>query len=297
MTKVPSDADIVFFPTQKPGDAQTFAQQLIEQGKKAKVFGGDGSNGPRQFKVAGLVRVELRTGHHRHRGRQGDHRRLEEGQPRQDRGLLRPAELRAAQVTLNAIKQACVKGHGTIKAQRDVLRQIKKVKIKNWILGGSFKLLDEDQRPAEREVLHLPDSVGRLVQARRLDGETERNDRGGSGQPGRPCYRRPLWTHSSSSPSTRLTLGSVYALIALGYTLVYGVLKLLNFAHGDVSWSARSSASASCSCSAARSSPMVPVWLLLVLVTLAAMAGCAVLGVVIERFAYRPFAMRRASRR
>ena len=31
-----------------------------------------------------------------------------------------------------------------------------------------------------------------------------------------------------------LTLGSVYALVALGYTLVYGVLKLLNFAHGDV---------------------------------------------------------------
>ena len=31
-----------------------------------------------------------------------------------------------------------------------------------------------------------------------------------------------------------LTLGSVYALIALGYSLVYGILKLLNFAHGDV---------------------------------------------------------------
>src|SRR5437879_2298606 len=46
VTKVPSDADIVFFPTQKPGDAQTFAQQLIEQGKKAKVSGGDGSNDP-----------------------------------------------------------------------------------------------------------------------------------------------------------------------------------------------------------------------------------------------------------
>ncbi|MDX6474981.1 MAG: branched-chain amino acid transport system substrate-binding protein, partial [Gaiellaceae bacterium] len=53
VTKVPSDADIVFFPTQKPGDAQTFAQQLVEQGKKAKVFGGDGSNGPGQFKVPG----------------------------------------------------------------------------------------------------------------------------------------------------------------------------------------------------------------------------------------------------
>ncbi|HEY2072246.1 MAG TPA: branched-chain amino acid ABC transporter substrate-binding protein, partial [Gaiellaceae bacterium] len=44
VTKVPSDADIVFFPTQKPADAQTFAQQLLEQGKKAKVFGGDGSD-------------------------------------------------------------------------------------------------------------------------------------------------------------------------------------------------------------------------------------------------------------
>ena len=53
VTKVPSDADIVFFPTQKPGDAQTFAQQLLEQGKKAKVFGGDGSNDSSQFKVPG----------------------------------------------------------------------------------------------------------------------------------------------------------------------------------------------------------------------------------------------------
>ena len=53
MTKVPSDADIVFFPTQKPADAQTFAQQLLEQGKKAKVFGGDGSNDSAQFKMPG----------------------------------------------------------------------------------------------------------------------------------------------------------------------------------------------------------------------------------------------------
>jgi len=53
VTRVPSDADIVFFPTQKPGDAQTFARQLVEQGKKAQVFGGDGSNDPSQFKVPG----------------------------------------------------------------------------------------------------------------------------------------------------------------------------------------------------------------------------------------------------
>src|SRR3954447_3819827 len=53
VTKVPNDADIVFFPSQKPGDAQAFAQQLIEQGKKAKVFGGDGSNDSSAFKAAG----------------------------------------------------------------------------------------------------------------------------------------------------------------------------------------------------------------------------------------------------
>ena len=82
VTKVPSDADIVFFPTQKPADAQTFAQQLIEQGKKAKVFGGDGANAPR---ISSRCRARTsRTslpGHQHHPVRQGAHRRLAEGQP------------------------------------------------------------------------------------------------------------------------------------------------------------------------------------------------------------------------
>jgi branched-chain amino acid transport system permease protein len=85
-----------------------------------------------------------------------------------------------------------------------------------------------------------------------------------------------------------LTLGSVYALIALGYTLIYGVLKLLNFAHGDVFMVGSFIGFGVLQLLGGASDPMVPVWLLLVLVTLAAMAGCAVLGVVIERFAYRP---------
>ncbi|MGB9791994.1 MAG: branched-chain amino acid ABC transporter permease [Thermacetogeniaceae bacterium] len=75
-----------------------------------------------------------------------------------------------------------------------------------------------------------------------------------------------------------LQLGMVYALIALGYTMVYGIIGLINFAHGDVfmigafvgylgysSWG-------------------LP-WPLAVIV---AMGVCAVLGVVIERIAYRP---------
>ena len=85
-----------------------------------------------------------------------------------------------------------------------------------------------------------------------------------------------------------LTLGSVYALIALGYTLVYGVLKLLNFAHGDVFMVGSFIGFGMLQLLGGVSNPVVPIWLLLVLVTLAAMVGCAALGVVIERFAYRP---------
>ena len=85
-----------------------------------------------------------------------------------------------------------------------------------------------------------------------------------------------------------LTLGSVYALIALGYTLVYGVLKLLNFAHGDVFMVGSFIGFGMLQLLGGTSNPVVPVWLLLVLITAAAMGGCAVLGVAIERFAYRP---------
>jgi branched-chain amino acid transport system permease protein len=85
-----------------------------------------------------------------------------------------------------------------------------------------------------------------------------------------------------------LTLGSVYALIALGYTLIYGVLKLLNFAHGDVFMVGSFIGFGVLQLLGGSSNPSVPVWLLLPILMLAAMAGCAVLGVVIERFAYRP---------
>src|SRR6266852_3097919 len=103
-----------------------------------------------------------------------------------------------------------------------------------------------------------------------------------------------LYSHSASVDTfiqltvDGLTLGSVYALIALGYTLVYGVLKLLNFAHGDVFMVGSFIGYGALQLLGGTSSPVVPTWLLLILVTLAAMAGCAVLGVVIERFAYRP---------
>ena len=85
-----------------------------------------------------------------------------------------------------------------------------------------------------------------------------------------------------------LTLGAVYALIALGYSLVYGVLQLLNFAHGDVYMIGAFVGYGVLTALAPKSGLLLPAWLIIVLMLLAAMLVCGVLGVLIEWFAYRP---------
>lgn len=75
-----------------------------------------------------------------------------------------------------------------------------------------------------------------------------------------------------------LSLGSVYAIIALGYTMVYGIAKMLNFAHGDVIMVGGFIVYYTVSMSG------LPEWLGIII----SVIGCTVLGVVIERLAYRP---------
>ena len=87
-----------------------------------------------------------------------------------------------------------------------------------------------------------------------------------------------------------LSLGSIYALIALGYTMVYGVLRLINFAHGDV-YMVGAYVGYYLSRKLRGDQPS---FVSALLVMLGAMAACAVLGLIIERLAYRP--VRRASR-
>src|SRR2546425_2756942 len=91
-----------------------------------------------------------------------------------------------------------------------------------------------------------------------------------------------------------LTLGSLYALLAFGYSMVYGILKLLNFAHGEVFMIGSYIGYFVLTAFGGAVSPDVPVALLIVLMFGAAMMGSGLLGVAIERFAYRP--LRRASR-
>ena len=80
-----------------------------------------------------------------------------------------------------------------------------------------------------------------------------------------------------------ISLGSVYAIIALGYTMVYGIAKMLNFAHGDVIMIG--AYVTFCAIQYLGLPPMVSVLL--------AMVACTLLGVIIERLAYKP--LRQAS--
>ncbi|MEX0864679.1 MAG: branched-chain amino acid ABC transporter permease [Acidimicrobiia bacterium] len=85
-----------------------------------------------------------------------------------------------------------------------------------------------------------------------------------------------------------LTLGSVYALLALGYSMVYGVLKLLNFAHGEVYMFGAFAGYGVLTVLGGPSALVVPVWVVIVLMFVAAMVTSSAIGVTLERFAYRP---------
>jgi branched-chain amino acid transport system permease protein len=85
-----------------------------------------------------------------------------------------------------------------------------------------------------------------------------------------------------------LTLGAVYALIALGYSMVYGVLQLLNFAHGDVYMVGAFIGYGVMVALLPSDGPLIAPVLIIIVMMLLAMLGCGILGVVIEQFAYRP---------
>jgi branched-chain amino acid transport system permease protein len=84
-----------------------------------------------------------------------------------------------------------------------------------------------------------------------------------------------------------LVLGSLYALIALGYTMVYGILNLINFAHGDVLMIGALTALTSILLLQAQF-PDLPGWMLLIAGMAIAIPTCVVTSLVIERVAYRP---------
>jgi branched-chain amino acid transport system permease protein len=82
-----------------------------------------------------------------------------------------------------------------------------------------------------------------------------------------------------------LVLGSMYALVALGYTMVYGIINLINFAHGEV---LMVGALTSWTVITAMQGAGLPGWLLMLISLICAIVVCAVLNFAIEKLAYRP---------
>ena len=91
-----------------------------------------------------------------------------------------------------------------------------------------------------------------------------------------------------------LEAGSLYALIALGYTLIYGILEMLNFAHGDVYMVGAFLAAGVAGVFVHNEVAALPAGLAVALMMVVAMGGAGLLGVGIERVAYRP--LRNANR-
>ena len=104
------------------------------------------------------------------------------------------------------------------------------------------------------------------------------------------------WSYLLDQLVAGLTLGSVYGLIAIGYSMVYGILKLLNFAHGEVFMIGSYIGYFTLTALGGAADPDLPVAVVIALMFVAAMLGAAGLGVVIERFAYRPLRRKRAPR-
>ena len=86
-----------------------------------------------------------------------------------------------------------------------------------------------------------------------------------------------------------LTMGGIYALIALGYTMVYGILRLINFAHGDIFMTG--AFTAYFVASPLGKSGFLEEYLLfgMLLIVLTAMVVCVTIALIVERICYRPF--------
>ncbi|HSS73150.1 MAG TPA: ABC transporter substrate-binding protein, partial [Gaiellaceae bacterium] len=147
VTRVSNDTEVVFFPTQQPSDAQTFAQQLLEQGKRAKVFGGDGSNSPDQFKVAGSYVSNFAPDISGIASSKALIDGWKKDNPSATLGSFGPPSYLAVEVALNAIKKACDAGKGKIANRKLVIRNVKKINLKTSILGGPFRFSTKSNDP------------------------------------------------------------------------------------------------------------------------------------------------------
>jgi branched-chain amino acid transport system substrate-binding protein len=147
VSRISGDTDVVFVPTQKPGDAQTIAEQLAEQGKKAKVFGTDGSNNPAQFKFPGSYVSNFAAPISLFPYNKAIIAGWKRDNPGKEIGSFGPPTYGATQVIFAALQQACARYHGKLPNRRVLIAAVKRVRIHNWILGGDFRFSTKTNDP------------------------------------------------------------------------------------------------------------------------------------------------------
>ncbi len=136
VNKIDKDTDVAFTPFQVASNAQAVAVTLREQGKKAIVFGTDGTIDP-AFKFPGSYVSNFAPDLNLDPSKKALVDQWKKANPGRTFSAFGPTSYGATEVILRAAKKACIDGKGSITRQ-DVLRRIKTVKIADWILGGSF---------------------------------------------------------------------------------------------------------------------------------------------------------------
>ena len=95
-----------------------------------------------------------------------------------------------------------------------------------------------------------------------------------------------FWPQLAQQLFNGLSLGAIYALIAIGYTMVYGIIGMINFAHGEIYMIGAYTGLVALSAIGVQSA--LPIWLVVALMLAVAMAVCGVYGFAVEQVAYKP---------
>ena len=111
------------------------------------MFGGDGANSPDKFKLAGSYVSNFApdiSGFAYNKALIAGWKKDNPGSGLESFG---PPTYGAVQVAMNAIQRACKAGKGRVKDRRDVVRNVKRIRVKNWILGGDFRFSTRTNDP------------------------------------------------------------------------------------------------------------------------------------------------------
>ena len=144
VTRIPSDTDVVFTPFQVAANANQIAVLLKEQGKRAVVFGGDGTVDP-AFKVAGSYVSNFAPDINAVPGKKAIVDAWKRDNPGDAVLPFGPPAYGAVQSILYAAKRACA-GKSTFN-RINIKRKMKAGPVPNWILGGSFRYSSKTNDP------------------------------------------------------------------------------------------------------------------------------------------------------